>query len=798
MKRVLLVGAYERDNLGDLLFLLVTERYLQGADVVAAAPFSADMRAQLGRRIPAYGPLLRAESFDAIWTVGGQVGRVDLARAYRMSAKPRGAGAGTNGGSDAARARILRRAAGGAPPSSPYIPLPSRLPAQRRTRRRAQLGRDRRRPRHRAAARREAVVAALRGAAAITVRDRGSSRLLTDLGIEHRLAARRRPRPRRARARASATRARRRRSCRSRAPGCACSVTRAWRARSRAARSSRGGRSACCSPGPPPATTRSATTRRSPRAGARRSTSTSRCSTSAARSSSSAHIRRARVVIGTSLHVRIVAAAYGVPRVSLAKPKPTRYARLWDPGHAVRRRARRARRGGRGGAGARRAARGRRARAAPRARRPREPRATGPEGRRTRPAVSVIVPVFNPGADIDDCIESLLGQTLAPGKLELIFVDDGSTDETPARLDALAAEHAHVRVEHIPNSGWPGGRATSASTWRAASSCTSSTTTTGSSPTRSSACTRRRGGRGGHRDRQGRRPRQERAARHLPRDACTASRSTRRRLLGLLTPHKLFRRALLDEHGIRFPEGRRRLEDHLFVVHAYFHADGISVLADRPCYHWTHARPRAERVARGRSTRRATTATCARCSTSWSSTPSPGRSATGCSRTGTAARCSGASAARKFAAPRRRVQPQLVETIRRARARALRRARARAARASTCACARALLRDGRYEDLQRLARFEARAARRGQGARARRGRRARARADRDAAGARARARRRAGLRRRPPRGARRPDLDVTDEPPREPRRRSSCTRCATAASTCCRARPRSSSTPPGA
>jgi hypothetical protein len=57
-------------------------------------------------------------------------------------------------------------------------------------------------------------------------------------------------------------------------------------------------------------------------------------------------------------------------------------------------------------------------------------------------------------------------------------------------------------------------------------------------------------------------------------------------LLRLLTPHKLFRKALLDEHRIRFPEGRRRLEDHMFVVHAYFHARRISVLADYPCYHW--------------------------------------------------------------------------------------------------------------------------------------------------------------------------------------------------------------------
>ena len=43
-------------------------------------------------------------------------------------------------------------------------------------------------------------------------------------------------------------------------------------------------------------------------------------------------IAPARVVIGTSLHGRIVAAAYGVPRVPLACDKPTQYARTWYPG----------------------------------------------------------------------------------------------------------------------------------------------------------------------------------------------------------------------------------------------------------------------------------------------------------------------------------------------------------------------------------------------------------------------------------------------------------------------------------
>src|SRR5919112_3819459 len=119
--RVLLVGAYERDNFGDLLFLLVTERYLAGADVTAAAPFAADMSSLLDRTVPAYGPLLGSERFDVVWTVGGEVGSIDARRAYRLSASA-GAYRRYLRAPEAEQADIVRRAAGGATPPAPYIP----------------------------------------------------------------------------------------------------------------------------------------------------------------------------------------------------------------------------------------------------------------------------------------------------------------------------------------------------------------------------------------------------------------------------------------------------------------------------------------------------------------------------------------------------------------------------------------------------------------------------------------------------------------------------------------------------
>lgn len=56
-------------------------------------------------------------------------------------------------------------------------------------------------------------------------------------------------------------------------------------------------------------------------------------------------------------------------------------------------------------------------------------------------------------------------------------------------------------------------------------------------------------------------------------------------LMDSLTPHKMFRREFLESNGIRFREGRRRLEDHVFVVETYLRAANISVLSDYLCYY---------------------------------------------------------------------------------------------------------------------------------------------------------------------------------------------------------------------
>ncbi|MBR4906909.1 MAG: glycosyltransferase [Clostridia bacterium] len=73
------------------------------------------------------------------------------------------------------------------------------------------------------------------------------------------------------------------------------------------------------------------------------------------------------------------------------------------------------------------------------------------EQARTQPKISVIVPVYNTEAYLPACVETLLRQTHT--NLELIFVDDGSTDGSGALLDAYAKKDPRVRVIHKSNGG---------------------------------------------------------------------------------------------------------------------------------------------------------------------------------------------------------------------------------------------------------------------------------------------------------------------------------------------------------
>jgi glycosyltransferase involved in cell wall biosynthesis len=200
--------------------------------------------------------------------------------------------------------------------------------------------------------------------------------------------------------------------------------------------------------------------------------------------------------------------------------------------------------------------------------------------------VSVIVPVYNPGPNIDDCIRSLTHQSLSRRDYEVIFVDDGSTDGTARRLRRLARRRRNVRFAEIPNSGWPGKprnvgidmargeyvylidnddwigpealeRMVAMADADQADVLTGKVVGQGKSVAR--AIFRRNRS-------------------HVTLDWGP--------LVTLLSPHKLYRRSFLNAHGLRFPEGHYRLEDHNFVMRCYFAARSISVLADYPCYHW--------------------------------------------------------------------------------------------------------------------------------------------------------------------------------------------------------------------
>ena len=65
--------------------------------------------------------------------------------------------------------------------------------------------------------------------------------------------------------------------------------------------------------------------------------------------------------------------------------------------------------------------------------------------------VSLLVPAFNTEDYVSDCLRSLVSQTLR--EIEVIVVDDGSTDGTGRIADQYAASDSRVRVFHQTHQG---------------------------------------------------------------------------------------------------------------------------------------------------------------------------------------------------------------------------------------------------------------------------------------------------------------------------------------------------------
>jgi glycosyltransferase involved in cell wall biosynthesis len=83
---------------------------------------------------------------------------------------------------------------------------------------------------------------------------------------------------------------------------------------------------------------------------------------------------------------------------------------------------------------------------------------TGPEPDGQHPRLTFFFPAYNEEENVEGTVARALADIgpLVGGSLEVLIVDDGSTDRTPELADGLASAHPEVRVHHQPNRGYGG------------------------------------------------------------------------------------------------------------------------------------------------------------------------------------------------------------------------------------------------------------------------------------------------------------------------------------------------------
>ncbi|MER6342987.1 glycosyltransferase family 2 protein [Streptomyces sp. NPDC001595] len=204
----------------------------------------------------------------------------------------------------------------------------------------------------------------------------------------------------------------------------------------------------------------------------------------------------------------------------------------------------------------------------------------------TQPDVTVIIGAYEAMPYLVDCLASVEAQTIDPARMEVVAVDDGSTDGTGECLEEFAARAPMaVTVIRQENSGGPSGPRNTG-LGKAAGRYVfflDADDRLGPEALERMVAMADRNGTDvvlGRVEGINRKPPQSMWGRTLERTDVFSS-----NIKFTLSAQKLFRREFLERHGMRFDESLWTGEDALFTMEAYLRADGVSVIADHTCYY---------------------------------------------------------------------------------------------------------------------------------------------------------------------------------------------------------------------
>ncbi|MEV1093443.1 glycosyltransferase family 2 protein [Streptomyces microflavus] len=205
----------------------------------------------------------------------------------------------------------------------------------------------------------------------------------------------------------------------------------------------------------------------------------------------------------------------------------------------------------------------------------------------TAPDVTVVVAVYNTMPYLTECLNSLVGQSIGLDRLQVVAVDDGSTDDSGKELDRFAQLHPDTfTVIHQANSGGPAApsnRALELATGRFVYFIGSDDYLGEEALERMVACADANDSDvviGKMVGTNGRYVHQKLYTGDRPEISLYDS-----ELPYTLANTKLFRRELVEKHGLRFPEDLPVGSDQPFTIEACVRARRISVLSDYTYYY---------------------------------------------------------------------------------------------------------------------------------------------------------------------------------------------------------------------